>query len=268
MGYRSERRGAGWNQKSWIKFGLVQKFVESQAAAFRVRFGKAPRVLLVDGNAGNGQGVHLPQPDLFLGDAIAKPTPSIICDLAERIGADALLCESKIVRRELLMHQFGKRATIIDDHDKVPSHLKDYNYVLWLADPCGTKDLGHMAMREVALRVVTSDFVIVFNEGWLRRLRGVKEGEPGWCVSHERYMPMIDMDWWTDHLKKRQVGFTPIIPASPGHQFRMLIVSNYLADAVKRHPTIRIRKARGQLNDRVRQIQSASGSSAFPADQR
>ena len=225
------REGAGRSDKSYIKQGLIRRAVYAQAFAYRHTHQGASMVF-IDGNAGDGEGVPLPQLDLF-GDDLSRPTPLILTDLASKVGASVLLCEKDRAKHAQLKTRFPQ-AQIIGNNAEAPSYVPaDCTYVLWLSDPCGQSGHGPDAMREIAARSRQSDFVIVQNLTAHRRYAGTKD-HPLWEVARTRYLPMNDPSYWASLLNKRGVAIGDTIKQSAGFHFRLWVVANYLADHISR----------------------------------
>ena len=229
-----DREGAGKSDNSYIKEDAIYRHARSQANAYRVTHPN-DRVALIDGNAGDGRGTILPQADLFDGPKKSATTPKTLEVIAEDIGGncDLILSESSHTKR-IALRQLFPTAFTVDSHDKAPDLLCiEHRYALWLSDPCGYSEHGVTAMRRVALRPdFRSDFIIVFNEGSLCRLKGTKS--PKWDPHREFYLPMLDPSWWAKTLQKRWVARTRLIKQSAGFCFRLLIVADFLGDVAKR----------------------------------
>jgi hypothetical protein len=233
------REGAGKSERSHIKHDIARKAVGAQIAAFRIR--NNGRILLIDGNAGDGYGVERPQADLF-GENPSCATAEMLVELAERDGnADVVLCEADKEKRSELAVRFPQ-AVIVGDHANAP-HVADsrYVYALWLSDPCGPSAHGVPHMRLLADRI-RSDFVVIFNEGWIiTRLAGTVSDK--WKEARERYLPMVCPEWWTDALDRRHLARTSkIINGATNFKYRVLVISNFLSDGVKRKPMFEVVK--------------------------
>lgn len=235
---KRRREGAGWSEHSWIKHDMAAKPVLGQAAAFRARFPDA-RILLIDANAGDGVGVEKRRPDLFDPTVVSRPSSQLMCELAERIGnATVVLCERDHNKRVALWHRYGAIATIVADHREIPCVVRpEHRYALWLSDPNGPSGHGIPHMRAVADRVLC-DFVVIFNEGAVNRMRGTQGDK--WETSRARYGHMKDPQWWLEALNKQAMSRTRKIPQSQGFHFRVLVIANWFADAARRHPFIEV----------------------------
>jgi hypothetical protein len=213
--------------------------VGAQIAAFRVR--NNGRILLIDGNAGDGHGVEKPQADLF-GDNPSCATAEMLVEMAERDGnADALLCEADKGKRAELASRFP-RAIVIGDHAGAPQFAtSEYVYAIWLSDPCGPSAHGVPHMRILADRI-RSDFVVILNEGWITtRLAGTDDDR--WKIARERYLPMASPDWWVEALNRKHLSRTSrIINGAANFNYRVLIISNFLSQGVSRQPLFEVIK--------------------------
>lgn len=230
-----ERKGS--SDHSWFKHQLDAKAVSGQVCAFRARC-PTDRILLVDGNAGEGIGVKKTQSDLFEGDTLSQPTAQILTDLAERVGgADVVLCDNDPRKRAMLWQRFPQ-AIILADHREIPYIIRpEHHYALWLSDPSGYAGHGVEHMRAVAERVLC-DFVVNLNEHALRRV--FKTKGPKWDPHRVKYRGMLEPDWWLDKLGKRLIARTRLIRASPNFHFRVMVISNFLADSARRAPFVEI----------------------------
>ena len=230
----SERRGK--SDRSWIKHDLFIKAVGAQVAAFRWRFPDA-KMLLIDGNAGDGDGVPMRQLD-WINDAQSRPTPQLLADLARKHNATLCLCERNRAKRKLLAVRFPGVNIVSSHAEAAKVALDGFNYVLWLSDPCGPAGHGVEHMRKVAMQVLRSDFVIALNEHTLERFVGAAHS-PFW-KPHQKYVPMADPTWWLGELPKRFLARTPIIKQSSNFRYRILVISDFVTDGVKRLRNIEI----------------------------
>jgi hypothetical protein len=231
----------GRTDNSWIKHKLVGKPAWAQCAAYRAVW-PDERILLIDGNAGDGIGVASDQIDLFDGQIISCPTPSLLADIADALGnADLWLCEKNPDKRSDLREQFPE-ATILSNHDHVAEHLRHlgqpYRYALWLSDPCGPSAQGVDAMRALGACCSRCDYVVILNEGSIVRMQSTKPASLRWATHRTKYPPMLDPQWWLENLNRRYLARTRVIHQSAGFNFRILVVANYLADAAHRPPFV------------------------------
>jgi hypothetical protein len=238
LSFPRRREGAGKSDNSWIKHGFVARVVSSQVAAYRYLH-PSHRILLIDANAGDGLGVRKAQGDLFDGELLSRPTPQLLTELGATIGnADVCLCEKDKRKRAQLYAQFGRLpgVTIVADHAEVWRVIRsDHNYALWLSDPCGPKGHGVQDMLTVNRRVPT-DFVVIFNETATDRIAHTNKPNVAWQTSRRLYVPMLDPQWWIDSFRKRYLARSRLIQQSPNFGYRVMVISNYLADAARREP--------------------------------
>ena len=212
---------------SWVKHGLLGVAVHGQLGAYR-RLHPTARVLLIDGNAGDGLGVEVEQ-----GQPASRPTPQMLIDLAKSIGnADVCLCELARKKRKVLWRRYPG-VPIVGDNSEALSAVRTYHeHAFWLSDPCGPK--GHCVASMRALdKLVPCDFIVAFNEGPLIRMQGTHSH---WEKHLQRYGAMLEPKWWLDQLGKRYMARSRIISASKNFRFRLLVVADVLADAAWREP--------------------------------
>ena len=224
-----DREGAGKSDRSYIKQNFLRAIVRSQANAYRWKH-QGERIVLIDGNAGDGDGVLLPQQDLFDDQVVSHPTPQIITEVADEIGdADVLLCECDKGKRQRLAERFP-RAVCLNNNSDVGAHIRpEHRYALWLSDPCGPRGHGVETMRLIAQRSgLRSDFVIAFNQGAIERLEATHHEM--WETARSRYLPMGELGWWAKELGKARVARSRLIRQSNGFRFHVLVIANHLAN--------------------------------------
>ena len=223
---------SGKTPNSWLKHDYANRLVHSQVYAYRANHSHN-RILLIDGNAGDGLGAPRPQYDLFNGEQLSQTTSQVLCGISRRVGnCDVVLCDKDREKREQLMTHFP-RVPIVERHSDIISFVNGHKYVLWLSDPCGPRGHGPEYMAQVARLAPLSDFVIMFNEGAVRRIMGTQSS--CWQTSRENYGPLLEPRWWLHKLNKRFFVRTDrVIQASSGFRYRVLLVSNFIADQVKR----------------------------------
>jgi hypothetical protein len=223
---------AGKSDNSWIKHGFVARIVSSQVAAYRYLH-PSDRILLIDGNAGDGIGIR----NGFEGELLSRPTPQLMTELGALVGnADVCLCESDKRKRAELFSRFGRMpgVTIIADNCEVRSVIRgEHRYALWLSDPCGPKGHGVQHMLKIDRRL-PSDFIVIFNETSTGRIAHTRD--VAWQKSRCLYAPMLDPQWWFDSFRKRYLARSRLIRQSPNFGYRVMVISNYLADAARRDP--------------------------------
>ena len=241
---RRRRERAGKSDRSYIKHTFAEKVVASYVNAYRVNR-PDHKVLLIDGNAGDGEGVVIDsyQEDLFVSDIMSHPTPEILTNVAAQVGnAEVVLCEKDNTKRAALYQRFPD-ALILADHKEAPSTVRpEHRYVLWLSDPCGPRDHGVKYMRQVGNRVAT-DFVVILNHGCIARINSTIS--PLWETSRELYGNYADPQCWREHLNKRYAVLSGVIGQSNNFRFRIMVVSNYLATCCYRHPFTEVYSANG-----------------------
>jgi hypothetical protein len=225
-----EREGAGKSDHSWIKHSYCGKAAGAQVAAFHRIFPDA-RMILIDGNAGDGVGVTVNQGDLFDGPRYSKPTPRMLSDLGMQHGATVCLCERDPVKRRSLRVFFPNAIVVASHRQAADIALRGFNYAFWLSDPNGCAGHGIDQMRRVAMGILRSDFVVVSNECALNRFVGVAHS-PYWA-KHQVYVPMLQPAWWLQKLPKRFLARTELVKQSPGFHFRLLVISDFITEGVR-----------------------------------
>lgn len=226
------REGAGKSDASWKKHEYLRRVVNGQAAAFRVKH-PAGRILLIDGNAGDGFGVKQLQLDLF-GENLSVSTAELLVQLGERLGnSDVVLCEKDRAKREVLARRFP-HVPVLRDHALAPQCIRqDHVFALWLSDPCGPAGHGAVHMRAVA-DLLPSDFIVVINDGGIHRIRSTVS--PKWQTSRERYAEMIEPGWWRQAVQRPREARTPLIRGSQGFHYHIAVLSHHLSDSARRKP--------------------------------
>jgi hypothetical protein len=242
---RRDKEKLGKSDHSWIKHGMAERVVGAQVGAYRYRFPDA-KMLLIDGNAGDGFGVELQQFDLFDGVRKSKATPHILAELADAHSCTLCLCEAKREKRRLLRGQFPEALIVASQCEAATFAVRGgYDYAMWLSDPCGYAGHGVEHMRRLTVpmsnnvqRIMRSDFVIIFNEHAVNRVVNVRHS-PYW-QTHQKYAPMLQPAWWLQQLSKRYLARTPVIKQSNNFNFRLLVISDFITDGVKRLRNIEI----------------------------
>jgi hypothetical protein len=227
---------------SFRKHELLWQVIRGQCHAQATR--KSRPILLIDLTAGDGNGVPLPQPDLFLGVRPSRSSPEILYEVAQEFPLTSLvLCEQKKQPREQLAEAFPS-AQVLPDSTLVPSVITEaYDYSLIVSDPNG---MHHdiVAMQAIAALIPRSDFVLTLNEHAIKRLLGVHkpalDAHPlpwrSW-KAQEKYNWMLDPLAWRERLEKRQVAWTrQLIHASPNFHYRIVVVAHAMSDVIRRHP--------------------------------
>lgn len=243
---RKGNRGAGCTRFSWVKHGLAYKIVVSQMMAYRVSH-PDDRILLVDGNAGDGVGVPelKDQNDLFGHQTTSRPTAQMMVELANDDGnADVVLCEKDQKKRASLMHLF-RDVIVLENHSEAIRHIRPvHKYAIWLSDPCGASHHGvdHMVAFDRKLRGnrLPCDFVVIFNEQFMDRLSGVHKPNKGWQTSKKLYLPMDDPQWWLQQTNKSVMARTVRFDGGPSFKYRVMLLSNYLGRAAQCRPFVEV----------------------------
>lgn len=233
-------RAKGKSENSWVKHGMIGKAVGGQVGAARMLFPKR-RLLLIDANAGDGDGVSTLQFELFSGELRgSRPTPQLMVELAQSVGnADVCLVECSRAKRSKLWQRFGhnKNVKIVASHAEIAAVIRpEHGYGLWLSDPCGPAGHGVEYMRLINNHLLC-DFVVVFNEGNVMRALCTTHG---WETYIKRYGNMIQPQWWLEQLEKPYMARTRIIPASQNFHYRVLVISKFLSQAVRRSPFVEL----------------------------
>jgi hypothetical protein len=233
----------GKNAKSHIKHDGLKKVLTAQLGMYRNK--NDERVALCDAHAGDGNGVALPQGDLFDGVCLSVATAPLIVTMAERDGnADVFLCERNAAKRASLAAKFPG-ATILSDHAELPGRLIGrYRYAQTISDSCGPKEQGMECLRKIALMIPRADFFIVCNAFLLRdNLRDLAEPTAGSSrhykaayVTRERYAHLADLERYPIELNRKHMSATDEIPMSNRFKPRIMVVSNFLSDGAKRKP--------------------------------
>jgi hypothetical protein len=226
------REGAGKSDASWQKHELLRRVVSGQVAAFRIKH-PSGRILLIDGNAGDGFGVKRLQLDLF-GDDLSVSTPELLVQLGEKLGnADVVLCEKDPAKRRILARRFPQVPLVRDNALALQYIRQDHVFALWLSDPCGPAGHGAVHMRAVA-DLLPSDFIVVINDGGIHRIRSTVS--PRWQTSRERYAEMIEPGWWRQAVQRPRESRTPLIRGSQGFHYHIAVLSHHLSDSARRKP--------------------------------
>jgi hypothetical protein len=232
----------GKTRASFRKHETLLQVIRAQCHAQTARKTPGP-MLLVDMNAGDGNGVPVPQLDLFLGERSSRSSPEILYTVAQEFSQTSLvLCESNGPRRRQLEEGFPS-AKILRDNALAPTIITQYyNYALIVSDPKGQ---GHNveAMVAITAQVPRSDFVLTINTVAFARPLGLHPPEPtSHRIVHDAWKSrknawMLDPKAWRERLGKRQVAWTRnVIPASAGFRYRIFVVAHALSDVIRRRP--------------------------------
>jgi hypothetical protein len=233
------RAGAGYSEKSFWKHEVACKAATGQLAMARKVF-PAVRMVIVDGNAGEGMGVEPAQPDMFM-DVRSESTPELAVRLGREFNCDVVLCEKRADRRLKLTERFGRETlvTILDDHGKAPAiaAARSYQYALTISDPCGPSGHGvEQFLQRISHIVERSDFITILNMKFLFRLDGVHTPNKGWDRSKELYSPMRHASYWMQALGRRRASQTEVFNSSNGFSWRMFVIANHLSSGATRRP--------------------------------
>jgi hypothetical protein len=237
---KNNHDGEGKSPHSYIKHRAIDRFASGQVASFR-RSHPHARMLLIDGNAGDGMGVEIPLPYPFENDRIkretSRPTAGLLADLANDHNADLCLCDKDKEKRQILKEYFPE-AHIFSTHEEVVQFAiaQRPDYAIWLSDPCGPAGHGVEYMRELAMYVRYTDFVIILNEHACSRFAGVAHS-PYW-QAHQIYPPMVEASWWSEKLPKRFQLRTIPERTSGNFCYRLIVLTDYLCEGARRQPDI------------------------------
>jgi hypothetical protein len=240
---RSRKRDkAGSSDKSWKKHELLERVAWAQLYAYHVTHPRE-RHLIIDMHAGNGEGVSLPQLDMFC-NRPSTTTVQIAMKLRMAIGnCDVILCEKDKQRRQRLVEHFSS-ARILPDHAEIPSIIQPYHHwALIFNDPNGYGEHGIDTMQKIAA-ILKVDWLIVFNQGAFDRLYGMEEiphrPDPPHVArvraAKTKYAWMREHLAWADRLNARHMAQYPRINASDGFRYRLFVLSHTLSDVVHRPP--------------------------------
>lgn len=236
---KRQRENAGYSQVSWKKHRLLWRAAFGQAHAYRSTHPEA-RGLIIDMHAGDGEGVPVPQLDLF-GDPPTYPTPLLATRLACTLGhTDVFLCEKKAHARQALASKFPQ-ALILKDHADIGGALRpEHRWALILNDPCGYADHGIPTLQALATRV-SLDTLIVFNEGALRQLLGMHDMPTTPDPPHvariravrPHYAWMAEPRNWAQTLGSKHMARTVLIKATARFHYRIFVLSHTLSQALR-----------------------------------
>lgn len=229
------REGAGQSDRSWNKHQIIAWAAKTQGHALNYVFGRSG--VVIDTNAGVGQGVTLPQGD-FWEPSQSRSTAEVAVGLASSCGdTTAVLCEKNPVKRAALEARFPD-AVILKDHALAVNCIQPtHRWGLIINDPCGPRHAGVEHMQSIGRKLPHSDFIIVVNDGALDRIRGVKKEKFRPAMSAYDWM----QDWgeWRRRIDRKQIAVSRRFSQSAGFNFRLLIVTNFLTRAVQTSPLFR-----------------------------
>jgi hypothetical protein len=207
-------RGEIRSERTPMKLRMLKTAVTAQIEAYRLRHPRR-RILLIDGNAGDGA-VH------------QLTTPELLSAIAARDGnADVVLCEKEFEHRAQLQRRFPG-ACILRDNAEAPFNLdRRHRWALWLSDPCGPSGHGCDAMAMLAAKI-PSDFVVAFNEQLCLRSQ--------WQRTKTHLVAMLQPEWWQRLLQRKRLSRTHVISISNNFQCRVIVLANRLGDETSRSP--------------------------------
>lgn len=223
----------GRNDKSWWKHEHFQRFMGRQLPVLA----KRGRGLIVDMHAGDGEATPHKQADLFSGGALIT-TPHLALSMADRWGADVWLCERSHAPHAALVREYGDRALVLRNHDKLSQkgdEVAAYPWVLVLNDPNGHSAHGVEVMRSISDANPCSDFIINVNRGSIQRHLGVGAKDNSGNAfalaveaTREHYAWMLTPGAWAERLGKRQYQATQPVYLSPEMTSQVLLISNFI----------------------------------------
>jgi hypothetical protein len=196
-------------------------------------------MILIDGNAGDGEGSPIPQPYPFENDRIkrevSRPTPQLLSELADKVNATLCLCETIKKKRDLLKARFPKAHVFSNHKEMVKFVIKQRpDYIFWLSDPSGPRGQGMKYMRIIAISFPRSDFLIILNVHGCHRIRGTKH--PRLERARRDYLPMLEPDWWRRQLGKSRLLYTSPNRTSNNFGYQLILATNYICDGARRQP--------------------------------
>jgi hypothetical protein len=232
--------GAGKSASSFRKHELIEHLATAQCAVLSRQNGRG---LIVDMHAGDGEGVASNQLSLF-GDNQSRATARIAGLLALRHSALCILCEKDGKKRqslELLSKQVPE-CLLFDDNERVIETVKHgmFGWALVLNDPCGPSDHQANVLWHLSKCVRRSDFIVVVNEGAIRRNLGLKPdvgqdtGKNAAAVRGARakapeYRWMLDYGQWASMLNKKTALVARQLSGHKGFTGRVTMFTNYSA---------------------------------------
>lgn len=212
----------------------------------RMKFGD--HGVIVDMHAGTGQGIDIAkgQPDLFR-DNISDATPALACRFGREGArpAKVILCESVFDRRELIRMLYGNQAEVLSSNALLlRMDFSGFAWAIVMNDPNGPAGHALEVMRHIAKQIPHSDFVINVNESALSRLAGVRpDGEDAGANAAliracrekaPQYAWMLDYEEWRLRLGKRNKACARITVNHRAMRGRVILVSNFITDGVRR----------------------------------
>lgn len=248
----------GRTEESWRKHELLESVASSFIAAGNAI---APgQGIGIDMHAGDAKGVPHPQADFF-NPNLSTTTPEVFERLSSRFGMPVLLCEKVRERRASLEERFPQ-FSVIGNHAGAPSHISGLerrpSWGVCIADPNGHGNAGIEHMGRLSSLIPRLDFVIVYPHGSIERHLAVKKD--GCDTRHKNAAAIAGSrravekyEWLRDpnnpdrngkplpslelaaRLGRNRMAVTPVLTPSPGFQYRIVVISNYLPDGVTRN---------------------------------
>lgn len=213
-------------------------------------------------HAGDAKGVPHPQGDFFRVNE-STTTPAMFERLSEKYGFPVLLCEKDKKSRASLAERFEDFAVaVIGDHAKAPDFIEALNprpgWAVCISDPNGHGSLGVEHMARLGRLIPRMDFVIVYPQGSMERVKGVcdnwrdrvddapqtvlncfkSEEVAGWMLGDEldKHGDFLPSPEWVHRLDRSRMAVTRVINASRNFRYRVMVVSNYLPQGITRDP--------------------------------
>lgn len=252
---RHHRDNAGKSAWSYVKHQLMGTVMKSQGAALALKAAQAgARLVIIDMHGGDGEGVERAEPDFF-DPSMSVPSPKLATNLAHwlksqrNVECDVIICERT---REKLVTLQAKYPTahVVQSHKKMLDLVKKWrpHYAIVMNDPCGPSDQAVDVLAQLSKLILYADFIIVMNETGVQRLAGMRESSStddfrpnalqlkAARAARNKYNDYLNPRYWFDILDRRALSRTGLISSSRAFNFRVMVVSNFLADAAKRRP--------------------------------
>jgi hypothetical protein len=230
-----DKDGLGKSKWSCDKHWLMQKAIGGQLGVASMRFGS---LAIVDMHAHDGSDATHPQLTMF-GGPEGTCSARLAFDAAKRHCAKLFLCESKPDRMARLQDRFGESPTYLRSFNLLRKvDWTAFDYVLVLNDPNGHSGHGVETMQHIASAPgVASDFVVMVNEGSLRRhlaVSNVVQMNESARVRASRlaaplYAWMLEADEWRRKLRKKNVATSKHLTRGSAYQGRMHVIANFLS---------------------------------------
>ena len=237
---RRERDGMGKGQRTYSKHFLIRRILTAQTAKLHQVFG--PGGVIIDMHAHDGDGVVTPQVDIFDDVVMSQSTAEMAFEFASRYQGFAILCEKNTQRRKLLQTRLGgnDRVLILKNNDLLEPdlHVKPYPWVVVLNDPNGHGHHNLETLEKISYGNSRVDFIVVINEGSLKRHLGVNnqecDGESARVIASRRatdkYRWMVDSSEWCRRLNKRHCVQSRTLVKNGSFHGRVNLFANYCAN--------------------------------------